>query len=41
MEVPMPEVITKHPDVVKEVLQSAGAKCGVGASFDRLRTNGF
>jgi hypothetical protein len=27
----MPEVITKHPDVVKEVLQSAGAKCGVGA----------
>jgi hypothetical protein len=27
----MPEVVTKHPDVVKEVLQSAGAKCGVGA----------
>jgi hypothetical protein len=27
----MPEVISKHPDVVKEVLQSAGAKCGVGA----------
>jgi hypothetical protein len=31
MEDPMPEVISKHPDVVKEVLQSAGAKCGVGA----------
>lgn len=27
----MPEVITKHPDVVKEVVQSAGAKCGTGA----------
>jgi hypothetical protein len=27
----MPEVITKHPDVVKEVLESAGAKCGAGA----------
>jgi hypothetical protein len=27
----MPEVITKHPDVVKQVLESAGAKCGVGA----------
>lgn len=27
----MPEVVTKHPDVVKEVLQSAGAKCGAGA----------
>ena len=27
----MPEVITKHPDVVKEVLQSGGALCGVGA----------
>jgi hypothetical protein len=26
----MPEVITKHPDVVKEVLRSAGAKCGAG-----------
>jgi hypothetical protein len=27
----MPEVITKHPEVVKEVLQSAGARCGAGA----------
>ncbi|HYG68701.1 MAG TPA: hypothetical protein VD838_13625 [Anaeromyxobacteraceae bacterium] len=27
----MPEVVTKHPDVVKDVLQSAGAKCGAGA----------
>jgi hypothetical protein len=27
----MPEVVTKHPDVVKEVLQSAGARCGEGA----------
>ena len=27
----MPEVVTKHPEVVKEVLQSAGAKCGAGA----------
>jgi hypothetical protein len=26
----MPEVITKHPEIVKEVLQSAGAKCGTG-----------
>jgi hypothetical protein len=26
----MPEVITKHPDIVLEVLQSAGARCGVG-----------
>ncbi len=27
----MPEVVTKHPDVVKEVLASAGAQCGTGA----------
>jgi hypothetical protein len=27
----MPEVITKHPEIVKEVLASAGAKCGAGA----------
>jgi hypothetical protein len=27
----MPEVVTKHPEIVKEVLQSAGAKCGAGA----------
>jgi hypothetical protein len=26
----MPEIVTKHPDVVKQVLQSAGAKCGAG-----------
>lgn len=26
----MPEVITKHPDVVKQVLESAGARCGAG-----------
>ncbi len=26
----MPEVITKHPDVVKQVLESAGARCGRG-----------
>jgi hypothetical protein len=26
----MPEVITKHPEIVKEVLQSAGARCGAG-----------
>lgn len=27
----MPEVVTKHPDVVKQVLESAGARCGAGA----------
>lgn len=27
----MPEVLTKHPDVVKQVLTSAGAQCGTGA----------
>src|SRR5512134_1843378 len=26
----MPEVITKHPDVVRDVLESAGARCGKG-----------
>ncbi len=26
----MPEVLTKHPDVVIQVLESAGAKCGDG-----------
>jgi len=26
----MPEVVTKHPDVVKQVLESAGARCGRG-----------
>jgi hypothetical protein len=26
----MPEVVTKHPDVVKQVLASAGARCGAG-----------
>lgn len=26
----MPEVLTKYPDVVKKVLESAGAKCGEG-----------
>ncbi len=26
----MPEVLTKHPDVVKKVLESAGAQCGKG-----------
>jgi hypothetical protein len=26
----MPEVITKHPDVLREVLESAGARCGAG-----------
>lgn len=27
----MPEVLTRHPDTVLEVLKSAGARCGVGA----------
>lgn len=27
----MPEIITKHPEIVKEVLKSAGAKCDAGA----------
>ena len=27
----MPEVLTKHPDVVLQVLKDAGAQCGVGA----------
>jgi len=26
----MPEVLTKHPDVVLEVLKAEGAQCGVG-----------
>jgi len=26
----MPEVVTKHPGIVKEVLESAGARCGRG-----------
>lgn len=26
----MPEVMTKHPDIVIKVLESAGAKCGEG-----------
>lgn len=27
----MPELLTKHPAIVKEVLESAGARCGRGA----------
>lgn len=26
----MPEVVTKHPEIVKEVLESAGGRCGRG-----------
>jgi len=26
----MPEIITKHPKIVKQVLESGGAKCGKG-----------
>jgi hypothetical protein len=26
----MPEILTKHPDIVIKVLESAGAKCGDG-----------
>lgn len=26
----MPEIITKYPDVTRQVLESAGAKCGAG-----------
>ncbi len=27
----MPEILTKYPDVVIQVLRESGAKCGVGA----------
>lgn len=33
----MPEVLTKHPDVVKQVLESAGARCGIGAPQQILK----
>jgi hypothetical protein len=26
----MPEILTKHPDIVMKMLKSAGAKCGEG-----------
>jgi hypothetical protein len=32
----MPEQLTKHPEVTLQVLQSAGALCGVGAKQDIL-----
>ena len=32
----MPEQLTKHPEVTLQVLRSAGAKCGEGASPDIL-----
>jgi hypothetical protein len=32
----MPEQLTKHPEVTLQVLRSAGAKCGEGASQDIL-----
>ena len=34
----MPEQLTKHPDVTMQVLQSAGAQCGVGAPQTILQT---
>lgn len=27
----MPEIITKYPDIVLEVLRSSGAECGMGS----------
>jgi len=33
----MPEQLTKHPDVTLQVLRSAGAQCGAGASQDILK----
>ena len=33
----MPEQLTKHPDVTLDVLRSAGAQCGAGASQDILK----
>jgi hypothetical protein len=38
MEVPMPEQLTKHPDVTLQVLRSAGAQCGAGAPQEILST---
>lgn len=32
----MPEQLTKHPEVTLQVLQSAGAQCGVGAKQEIL-----
>jgi hypothetical protein len=32
----MPEQLTKHPQVTLQVLQSAGAQCGVGAKQEIL-----
>lgn len=34
----MPEQLTKHPQVTLQVLRSAQAQCGEGASQDILRT---
>src|SRR3989442_14103290 len=33
----MPEQLTKHPDVTLQVLRSAGAQCGAGATQDILK----
>ena len=33
----MPEQLTKHPDVTLQVLRSAGAQCGTGATQDILK----
>jgi len=33
----MPEVITKYPDIVMQVLKSAGFQCGVGAKQSILK----
>lgn len=33
----MPEVLTKHPDVVIDVLESGGAKCGDGLPQEILK----
>lgn len=35
MEVPLPEQLSKYPDVTIDVLQSAGANCGEGAPFKK------
>lgn len=34
----MPEVITKYPDVLVQVLESAGARCGAGLPQEILKT---
>src|SRR5687767_5911478 len=35
---PMPEQLTKHPEVTLQVLQSAGAQCASGAPQEILKT---